>query len=114
MPRIPGLRYYPDNRPGIFRERKGRGFSYVGPDGRRIGDKAERARLAALAVPPAYERVWISPFENGHLLATGYDALQRKQYRYHSRWREVRDADKYSRLREFGQALPKLRKRRQS
>ena len=77
------LTYYPDSRPGIRRLRCGRGFSYLAPDGTRIDDTTERARIKALAVPPAYEDVWICPLPDGHLQATGRDARSRKQYRYH-------------------------------
>src|SRR3954447_16208394 len=86
-----GLRYVSDATPGIRRRRSGKGFSYVGPDGRTIRDKATLARIRNLAIPPAYRDVWICPTVNGHLQATGRDARGRKQYRYHSRWREVRD-----------------------
>ena len=107
--RVPGLKYYPDSRPGIKRQRRGRGFSYISPDGTRIDDPKERSRLAALAVPPAYENVWISPIDNGHLLATGYDARTRKQYKYHPDWTEFRALRKYEKLAEFGAALPAIR-----
>ncbi len=73
-PRIPGLTYYPDDRPGIARRRSGRGFACYAPDGARIADPDERARIAAIAVPPAYVEVWISPLQNGHLQAT--DAMR--------------------------------------
>jgi DNA topoisomerase-1 len=85
-------------------------FSYFDPSAQRITDPDEIKRLNALAVPPAYTEVWICADPRGHLQATGRDARGRKQYRYHPRWREVRDADKYSRLRDFGLALPTLRK----
>jgi DNA topoisomerase-1 len=111
MQRVPGLRYYPDSRPGISRRRSGRGFSYLAPDGTAIADPDERARLAALAVPPAYERVWICPFPNGHLLATGYDSRERKQYRYHPDWSAYRSQGKFDRLAQFGRALPAIRRR---
>jgi DNA topoisomerase-1 len=87
------------------------GFSYVGTDGKTIADKAELARIKSLAVPPAYTDVWICPIANGHLQATGRDARGRKQYRYHKRWREVRDETKYGRMIAFAQALPAIRKR---
>ena len=88
------LVYYPDDRPGISRVRKGRGFSYVAPDGTTIACPTERARLASLAVPPAYRNVWICPLPDGHLQATGYDDRERKQYRYHPLWSEFRDEQK--------------------
>ena len=108
---MPRLIYYGDDRPGITRLRRGRGFSYRAPDGTTIDDKRERARIAALAVPPAYEQVWISPKPNGHLQATGRDSRQRKQYRYHPDWRAEQEAVKYDGLAEFGRALPAIRRR---
>ena len=104
-----GLRYYPDDRPGISRLRRGRGFSYIAPDGTRIDDSRERARLKAMAVPPAYEDVWMSPLPNGHLLATGRDAAQRKQYRYHPNWTAARSETKFDQLAAFGDVLPRIR-----
>jgi DNA topoisomerase-1 len=104
------LRYYPDSRPGISRRRCGRGFCYYAPDGSRITDETERARIHALAVPPAYERVWISPIPNGHLQATGHDSRGRKQYRYHPLWSEAQADTKFASLLEFGAALPRLRR----
>lgn len=80
----PDLVYYPDSEPGIRRRRQGRGFSYLAPDGTRIDAREERNRIEALAVPPAYEDVWICPLPAGHLQATGRDARLRKQYRYHT------------------------------
>lgn len=105
------LVYYPDDRPGIRRKRAGRGFSYLAPDGTRIEQSRERRRIEALAVPPAYEDVWISPEPLGHLQATGRDARARKQYRYHPDWRAWRDRKKFDRLAEFGEILPALRAR---
>ncbi len=107
--RVPGLRYYPDDRPGILRKRRGRGFSYIAPDGTHIDDKTERARLKAMAVPPAYEDVWMSPLPNGHLLATGRDAARRKQYRYHPDWTAARSETKFDRLAAFAEVLPRIR-----
>ncbi|MGR3513514.1 MAG: DNA topoisomerase IB [Paracoccaceae bacterium] len=104
------LRYYTDENPGFTRRRSGRGFSYLDIDGAVISDPGEKARLAALAVPPAYEDVWLSPFANGHLLATGRDEKGRKQYIYHERWRAARDAEKFADLAEVGATLPKLRR----
>jgi len=106
----PDLHYVDDSQPGITRKLLRGKFCYFDPAGQRITDPDEIKHLNALAVPPAYTDVWICPDPCGHLQATGRDARGRKQYRYHPRWREVRDADKYSRLRDFGQALPKLRK----
>ncbi len=94
--------------PGIRRRRQGRGFSYRDPDGGTVDDRT-RQRIEALVIPPAWSDVWICPKPKGHLQATGRDARGRKQYRYHDRWREVRDADKFSRLEDFGLALDGLR-----
>nr|WP_237072708.1 DNA topoisomerase IB [Pseudaestuariivita rosea] len=105
------MTYYPDDRPGIKRERRGKGFSYIAPDGTRIDRGAERDRLIALAVPPAYEQVWICPLENGHLQATGRDARQRKQYRYHPDWASFRDKLKFDGLADFGMSLPAIRRK---
>ena len=107
----PDLHYVDDTQPGITRKKLRGKFCYFDADGQRITAPDEIKRINALAVPPAYTDVWICADLRGHLQATGRDARGRKQYRYHARWREVRDADKYSRLREFGLALPKLRKK---
>ncbi|MGN8343149.1 DNA topoisomerase IB [Pseudomonas sp. SMV71] len=107
----PDLHYVDDTAPGITRRKLRGKFCYFDPQGQRITDAAEIQRINALAVPPAYTEVWICTDPRGHLQATGRDARGRKQYRYHTRWREVRDADKYSRMLEFGRALPRLRKR---
>jgi DNA topoisomerase-1 len=104
------LHYVDDTQPGITRRKLRGKFCYFDPTGQRIVDPQEIQRINALAVPPAYTDVWICTDPRGHLQATGRDARGRKQYRYHPRWREVRDSDKYSRLRDFGLALPKLRK----
>jgi DNA topoisomerase I len=104
-----GLRYVSDDSPGITRTGHGKGFSYRGADGQRIRDAETLARVRALAIPPAWSEVWICPHPRGHLQATGRDQRNRKQYRYHERWREVRDATKFDRMREFGHALPELR-----
>lgn len=106
----PDLHYVDDTLPGITRRKLRGKFCYFDAKGQRITDPDEIKRINALAVPPAYTDVWICADPRGHLQATGRDARGRKQYRYHPRWREVRDADKYSRLRDFGLALPKLRK----
>ena len=103
-----GLLYVSDARPGIRRVKRGKGFSYVGVEGAVVGPE-ERARIAAIAIPPAWTDVWICPDPEGHILATGRDARGRKQYRYHPRWREVRDGNKYDRLGRFGHALPEIR-----
>jgi DNA topoisomerase-1 len=105
-----GLRYVSDETmPGIKRVKAGKGFAYVSPQGKRITDEATLARIRSLAIPPAYTDVWICPLANGHIQAVGRDARHRKQYRYHPKWREVRDADKYGRMVDFGKALPKIR-----
>jgi DNA topoisomerase-1 len=110
--RAAGLRYITDGGPGIRREPKpGGGFRYIGVDGRAIRRAGEIQRIAHLAVPPAWTDVWICPVANGHLQATGRDARGRKQYRYHKRWREARDATKYERILAFGAALPRIRAR---
>ncbi|MBP0600140.1 DNA topoisomerase IB [Herbaspirillum sp. LeCh32-8] len=105
-----GLRYMSDDMPGITRRRHGKGFSYHDAKGRLIDDKQELARLHALAIPPAWEEVWISPHPKGHIQATGRDARNRKQYRYHPHWRLVRDDAKYERMLAFAQALPAIRR----
>lgn len=106
-----GLVYFSDDQPGISRRRRGRGFSYIAPDGTTIARGAERERLEALAVPPAYEDVWICPLQNGHLQATGRDTRARKQYRYHPEWAELQARTKFDRLAEFGEVLPRIRRR---
>ena len=106
-----GLRYVHDDAPGISRRKSGTGFSYRDADGEIVRDAKTLARIKALAIPPAYRDVWICPRENGHIQATGMDERGRKQYRYHAKWREVRDQTKYSRMMAFGRALPAIRER---
>ncbi len=106
-----GLRYVNDSMPGIRRERDGDEFVYIGPDGQPITDEKTLERIKSLGIPPAYTDVWICPTPRGHIQATGRDAKGRKQYRYHPRWREVRDETKYTRMIAFGQALPHIRAR---
>ena len=106
-----GLRYVSDTRPGIRRKRAGKGFSYTGPDGAAIRDDQTLRRIRSLAIPPAWQDVWICPLPNGHLQAAGRDARGRKQYRYHPRWRSTRDETKYERMADFGRALPRIRER---
>ncbi len=106
-----GLRYVNDDQPGFRRELKGKEFIYLDKQGNQIHEEAEVLRIRRLAIPPAWTDVWISPFANGHLQATGRDARKRKQYRYHADWRNVRDGNKYSRMIAFGKALPKMRRR---
>jgi DNA topoisomerase-1 len=105
------LHYTTSDEPGIRRRRSGSGFVYLAPGGRRVRDEATLARIRSLAIPPAWQEVWISTDPDGHLQAVGRDARRRKQYRYHPRWRSVRDEAKYGRLVEFCRALPRLRKR---
>ncbi len=104
-----GLTYATDRTPGITRRRSGKGWRYIGPDGATITDQKVRDRINALVIPPAYTDVWINPSPRGHLQATGRDDQGRKQYRYHPRWREVRDETKYNRLVAFAQSLPTIR-----
>jgi DNA topoisomerase-1 len=104
-----GLRYVSDEGPGIGRRRVGKGFSFRLPKGGPVKDPATLKRIRALAIPPAWTQVWICPHEDGHIQATGRDAKGRKQYRYHPRWREVRDASKYDHMLEFAKALPAIR-----
>lgn len=106
-----GLHYVTDSDTGWTRRRSGKGFSYWNAQGQRITDRRVLDRIRRLAIPPAYEEVWICRDARGHLQATGRDARGRKQYRYHPRWREVRDEGKFSRLHEFGRHLPMIRRR---
>ncbi len=108
--RAASLRYVSDEAPGISRRRVGKGFSYRDPDGSLVNATTLR-RIRALAIPPAWTQVWICPFENGHIQATGRDEKGRKQYRYHARWRETRDAAKFGHMIEFAHALPRIRER---
>jgi DNA topoisomerase I len=104
-----GLRYVSDAMPGITRRPARNGFRYVDATGKPVHDEPTLARIRALAIPPAWTDVWICAAANGHLQATGRDAKRRKQYRYHSRWRSVRDEAKYERMLNFGKALPAIR-----
>jgi DNA topoisomerase-1 len=106
-----GLRYVSDTMPGIRRKKAGKGFTYVAQDGKTIRDAKELARIRSLAIPPAYTDVWICPSPNGHIQATGRDARGRKQYRYHAKWRAVRDETKFSRMLAFSEVLPRMRER---
>ena len=106
-----GLTYVSDEEPGIRRKRAGKGWSFVGPDGKVIRDEKVLARIRKLAIPPAYADVWICPDPRGHIQATGRDAKSRKQYRYHPRWREVRDSTKFEHMLDFAKALPAIRER---
>jgi DNA topoisomerase-1 len=105
------LRYVSDEQPGITRVKKGKGYTYLKPDGRPVDDPDTEIRIKALAIPPAWTDVWICPIAHGHIQATGRDQRGRKQYRYHARWRDVRDQAKYDKMISFAQALPAIRKR---
>jgi DNA topoisomerase-1 len=109
--RAAGLRYVNDDLPGISRRKTAKGFSYTAPDGKTVRHPAVLARIKSLVIPPAWRDVWICPAENGHLQATGRDARGRKQHRYHPRWREIRDADKYDKMLEFAKQLPSIRRK---
>ncbi len=104
-----GLRYVTDSKPGIRREKDGEVFRYLDAKGEPVEDEATLKRIKALAIPPAWQEVWICAQANGHLQATGRDAKGRKQYRYHAKWRNVRDEVKYERMINFGKALPQIR-----
>jgi DNA topoisomerase-1 len=106
-----GLRYATDEAPGFTRRRRGRGFSYHDQDGNTIRDPEVIARIRSIVIPPAWTDVWICPWPNGHLQATGRDARGRKQHRYHPEFRAARDQAKFGRLVEFATALPRIRRR---
>ncbi|MEY2562547.1 MAG: topoisomerase [Verrucomicrobiota bacterium] len=106
-----GLRYVNDDQPGYTRKPKGDDFEYFDTEGKPIRDETRILRIRRIAIPPAYKDVWICPSPNGHIQATARDSRGRKQYRYHERWREARDENKYDRMLVFGQALPKIRRR---
>ena len=109
--RASGLLYVSDTEPGIRRKRRGSHFHYLGSNGRPVTASRTLDRIRRLAIPPAYTDVWICREPRGHLQATGRDARQRKQYRYHPAWRETRDNGKFARMIEFGAQLPRLRQR---
>ena len=104
-----GLEYVNDGEPGIRRQRRGTGFTYLDSNGKTVRDRYDLARIRSLAIPPAWVDVWICSSEHGHLQATGRDAKGRKQYRYHIDFIAVRDSAKYERLVEFAKALPAVR-----
>src|SRR5256884_9323985 len=106
-----GLRYVSDEQPGYTRKGKGKSFQYFDTEGKSIRDEARLLRIRRLAIPPAYRQVWICPLPNGHIQAIGRDDRGRKQYRYHERWRSIRDENKYDRILVFAAALPKIRRR---
>ena len=109
--RAAGLTYVSDRAPGIARHATAPRFRYTRPGGTPLRDRATLERIRRLAIPPAWTDVWICPRADGHIQATGRDARRRKQYRYHERWREVRDETKYGRLPAFARALPRIRRR---
>jgi DNA topoisomerase-1 len=104
-----GLRYAANSGNGIFRIGSKDRFLYIDQDGKKVRDKDTLERIRKLVIPPAWENVWISPYENGHLQVTGTDVKGRKQYRYHAHWNKIRNQSKFYRLRRFAQALPKIR-----
>ena len=106
-----GLEYVSDDRPGYTRRAKNGEFEYFDTQGKRIRGEQRLLRIKRLAIPPAWTDVWICPSASGHIQATGRDARRRKQYRYHERWREFRDENKFGRLADFAQELPKIRRR---
>src|SRR5438046_8294501 len=108
---VPRLRRVDCSGPGISRRRRGRGFEYRDEGGRRVSNEAVLERIRDLAIPPAWNEVWICPYPNGHLQATGVDAAGRKQYRYHDAWRERRDQEKFDAMLDFAAALPRMRRR---
>ena len=110
----PKLIYVDDDLPGITRKRAGKGWAYYDPTGKLITDAAEKRRLNAIALPPAYSDAWFCPADNGHILATGIDAKGRKQYRYHPQFRASRESEKFDGCGEFGNLLPLVRKRVES
>ena len=109
-----GLIYVNDNLPGITRHRVGKGFTYRLPDGTTLKDCKEIERIRKLAIPPAYTEVWICPLPEGHIQATGRDARGRKQYKYHRKWTEMTNGNKFGRMLAFGEALPRIRERVQA
>jgi DNA topoisomerase-1 len=108
---VPGVTYVESESPGIRRVKRGKAFSYRGPSGKAVRDASTLQRIRGLAIPPAWTNVWICRNPRGHLQATGRDARGRKQYRYHARWREARDLEKFERVISFAKALPAIRRR---
>jgi len=109
--KLAGLKYVSDSNPGYTRKKAGKGFYYLDEKGEKIKDKEVIARLKKLVLPPAWRNIWICPDPKGHLQATGYDDLDRKQYRYHEEWSKIRNETKYHRMLEFGKFLPMVRER---
>jgi DNA topoisomerase-1 len=108
---VPRLRTADCSGPGITRRRRGRGFEFLDDAGRRVEEPEVLVRINELAIPPAWQEVWICPYPHGHIQATGIDAAGRKQYRYHDHWRERRDQEKFDEMLAFAEALPRLRRR---
>src|SRR5436305_15179578 len=108
---MPRLRRVDCSGPGITRRRRGRGFEYLDETGSRIDDSEVLGRIGELAIPPAWEDVWICPYPNGHIQATGIDARGRKQYRYQDPWRERRAQEKVDSMYAFARSLPAMRRR---
>ncbi len=106
-----GLRYFSNQSKGFFRKRKGDKFIYFDESGTIVKDAEILERIQKLVLPPAWDNVWICPYENGHLQATGIDTKGRKQYRYHSDWNKIRNQSKFYRLRRFAESLPLIRAR---
>lgn len=105
-----GLRYSINVNNGFYRMRKGEIFEFVDENKKKVRDKHILERINKLVIPPAWQNVWVSPYENGHLQATGIDAKGRKQYRYHAQWNKIRNQSKFYKLRSFAKALPLIRK----
>ncbi|MEI7819012.1 MAG: DNA topoisomerase IB [bacterium] len=108
--KLVGLTYITDDIPGSTRQKSGTGFSYIDKSGETIHDRQSRKRFKSLAVPPAWESVWFSEDEQGHILVTGLDEKGRKQYMYHPKWRKLRELINFYRLMSFGSLLPKIRR----
>ena len=106
-----GLKYVSEMKAGLTRHKSGKGFSYKDRRGKPVRDEKTLSRIRHLGIPPAYTDVWICPQANGHIQAVGYDARGRKQYRYHEKWRQLRDEDKFDHILDFGKKLPVLRRR---
>lgn len=103
------LRYVQDSLPGILRKKCGKGFAYFYPDGTQVRNENELKRIKQLVIPPAYKEVWICPFANGHIQATGRDSRNRKQYRYHPLWQEARQRQKFDMMIHFGESISLIR-----
>ncbi len=108
---MPRLRRVDCSEPGITRRGRGRGFEFLDEEGQRIDDPEVLARINELAIPPAWQEVWVCPYPMGHLQATGVDARGRKQYLYHAQWRMRRDQEKFDEMIDFARALPRMRRR---